>query len=144
MTRMQVKIGMSIYILLSTIEPTEVGGKRGRKAISKTIKKKLLIWASKNQEEYQKLLDEAELNLKCTKDNLVAIAGENAMFIDPAILLKTLKKKYPKYIDVFELKDDHINNMYDAYKDNGLTFNTVRYTNQLVKQLEWEAPEWEE
>jgi len=144
MTRMQVKIGMSIYILLMSIDPKEQGGKRGRKAISKAIKKKLMIWASKNPKEYKELLDEAEINLKCTKDNLVAIAGENAMFIDPAILLKTLQKKYPQYIDVFELKDDHINNMHDAYKDNGLTFNTLRYTNQLVKQLEWEAPEWEE
>ena len=138
MTKVQVSLGISLYILLISIDPSEQGGKRGRKAISKSIKKRLMIYASENEEEYAKIYSEARLNLKCAKDNLVAKVGEDGMYVNPAALINTLKFKYPQHIDVFELSDSHVQNMEDYYAKSCLGFNSLKYANELMNQLIWE------
>ncbi len=138
MTNIQVRLGIMLYILLQSIDPKEQGGKRGRKAMSKSIKKRLMVYASQNTWNYNKLYGDARTDMMCAKNNLVAKAGEDAMHVNPATLINTLKFKYPEHIDVYELSDSHIKNMDDYYRDSNLGFNSMQYANELIKQISWE------
>ena len=132
MTDRQKLVGIMIYIILSSIDSKEEHGKRGRKAIMKIIKKKLVVEGKKDPEQYLELVEKAYELMELAKKDL----GKDSFSINPGSIIDLFLRKYPEVMAPFELKEDHVNNLKEAYSSSNATFVSIQIANRLIKQID--------
>lgn len=140
-TDKEIMTGAVVFILLSSIDPKYEGGKRGRKAILKDVKKVLMTHSKGNinvignKDRYLKLVAAADDCQHTAKDFMVAKIGDQGNYINPGSLLQILNKRYPEYIKSYELKQSHIDNIYDHYSSAGIGFASIQFGNKLISEI---------
>jgi len=137
MEEKQIVLGAALFIMLSTIPENYQGGKRGRKAIMKELKKKLKIYGSTSPVKYSKLANMANDVIQNARENLEFrnMDKEDLYYTNPGMMLKFIKWRYPEFVSMFELKNDHIENINSHYLGTGLGFQTIMFSNKLINEL---------
>ena len=139
MTDKELMTGSIIFVLLSSIDPKYQGGKLGRKQILKALKKVLMTYAhsenNNNKEHYLDIISKCDECMYKARDSMVAEIGDKGYYINPGSLLQILVKRYPKYIEIYDLKERHIDNIYEHYKEAGIGFYSIKYANKLIKEI---------
>jgi len=132
MNSRQVVLGSILYTVLASIDKREDHGKRGRKAIMKKIKKSLMVYGNSDSENYLKLVGESGGVLESAKEEL----NKNSFLLNPGVLIRTIKGKYPEYLDVYDISDDHIQNIAEAYESSNAGYTSVQLANRIVLQVD--------
>ena len=131
-----IMVGAVLFILLSSVDPKYPGGKRGRKAILKALKKVLITYAyNENKQHYLDLVAKADKCQHDVRDMMVEEYGDKGNYINPGALLMILYKRYPDYIKPYNLKYDHITNINDHYINAGISFHSIKYGNKLIQAI---------
>lgn len=132
----QLLLSTVIFLLLSSIPSSYQGGKRGRKAIRKAVKRPLSIYSRENKEHYISLVNAGEDCMNLAMERLVDDIGDDAYYINPGILLKFLKWRYPDIMSISNIHDSHIENINEHYIGTGLGFISIKYGNMVVEQIQ--------
>ena len=131
-----IMVGAILFILLSSVDPKYPGGKRGRKAILKDLKRVLMTYAhNENKKHYLDLVARGDKCQHDVRDTMVAEYGDKGNYINPGALLMILYKRYPDYIKPYNLRYDHINNINNHYIDAGISFHSIKYGNRLIQAI---------
>lgn len=127
-------VGAAIYLLLYTIPNTDTRGRRVRKKIIRSIKQKLASYKNENPSRYLKLINMAEDVIMETKNNYYK-KGYTSLGISPAAMFNILSFRYRDIIDTFSIDDLDIKHLIKDYSDVKLTYNTVVYTNIMIRTV---------
>ena len=130
MSDKQILTGIVIFLILSLIDKKEQDGKRGRKAIMKNIKKKLVTESNSNPNRYLKMVNSGSVVIRDASAEL------QTTIFNPGYIIFFLQQRYSEYIRVYDLSPDHIDNLKTAYGSGGITFQSIKYTNRLVKEID--------
>lgn len=132
MSDKQALVGIILYLVLSRIDSKEQDGKRGRKAIMKTLKKKLLQYGSTVPDKYLKMVEDSDSVMELAWKSLET----DEISVNPGYMISLMFLRYPEYIYVYELKKDHVENLQDAYKKTASSMSTVKLTNKFIDQID--------
>lgn len=139
MSKQQMLLGIALYLLLSRIDSNEQSGKTGRKNLLKALKKPLAIEGNKDPKPYLALVNASE----GISDKAKAEFTREQLRINPGAIIKFTVWRYPELMDMFGLKQQHIENLYQAY-DTTLMWNSVKVSNRIVTQIEIYVKELED
>lgn len=135
MKKEQLLTGSMIFALLSLVDPKYKGAKRGRKAVSREIKKKMRAAAAEDRKRCEKIVHDGRFILDIARDRLVEEIGDDGKYIDPGTLIKLIMKRYPEYLEPFDLKADHVDEISNHFGQGGLTMNSIKYANRLIEEI---------
>lgn len=131
----QLLLAVVLFLLLSSIPPNYQGGKRGRKAIMKSVKKPLSIYSREDKERYLLIVSAGEDCMHLAREQLVNEIGERGYQINPGMLLRFLEWKYADLMSISSLKKDHVDNMDEHYMNSGIGFASIKYGNKVVEHI---------
>ena len=131
LTEKEVLAGSMIYIMLKSIDPDEPAGKRARKGISRVIKKEIAIFASetKDKKRYSELVDTAFKLIFSAKDK----TDKNELIAEPGVIISTLMNRWPDLVVGFDIKQEHVDSLREAYSDSKLQFMSTKYANRVAE-----------
>jgi hypothetical protein len=122
--------GICLYIILGMVDKNEQEGKRGRKAIIKKLKKRLIEESHKSPEKYLKFIEDSEIVAQNAADEM------KEKMLNPGYVVFFMHYRYPEYIKVFDISEDHIENIKGVSSEGGVNFNAMKYTNRLIKEID--------
>ena len=133
-TDKQLLLGVSVFLLLFSINEKEVRGKRVRKKIIRAIKTELAKYRNVDSVRYLELVNAAREILIAAKSTTESRGMFNTA-ICPAAMLRLLQFKYMDDISVFNIDTKDVQTLKDSFGEQGNTWFTVKYTNILMDEV---------
>jgi len=128
----QAAVGMFLFLLLHSFGKNDVTAKRERKKISMGLKKNLKVKCSKEVKEKWNHISALSSRILLTANT---DHPQKKAYVNPGIILRIFSQKWPELIFPFEIDNQLVESMIEAFDEPGLTLDSVRYTNNAVERL---------